>query len=107
MRIRRVRINRFRSLRQLQFCPGPSTIILGPNNSGKSTVLEALDLLFHPGITYKRNNAQMSIMEGSYRASLSCSGGSVDDRQANPLAVFVEYFFHLVERHLTTIHGAL
>lgn len=49
MRIRRVRITRFRSLRRLQFCPGPSTIILGPNNSGKSTVLEALDLLFHPG----------------------------------------------------------
>ena len=49
MRIRRIRITRFRGLKQLQFCPGPSTIILGPNNSGKSTVLEALDFLFHPG----------------------------------------------------------
>ena len=49
MRIRRIRITRFRGLKHLQFCPGPSTIILGPNNSGKSTVLEALDLLFHPG----------------------------------------------------------
>ena len=49
MRIRRVKINRFRGLRRLQFCPGPSTVILGPNNSGKSTVLEALDLLFYPG----------------------------------------------------------
>lgn len=49
MKIRRVTITRFRGLEQLRFCPGPSTVILGPNNSGKSTVLEALDLLFHPG----------------------------------------------------------
>ena len=50
MKIRRLRISRFRGLKHLQFCPGPSTVILGPNNSGKSTVLEALDLLFHPGL---------------------------------------------------------
>ena len=49
MQIRRVKITRFRGLKQLQFCPGPSTVVLGPNNSGKSTVLEALDLLLHPG----------------------------------------------------------
>ena len=49
MRIRRIKIERFRGLHQLQFCPGASTVIIGPNNSGKSTVLEALDLLFHPG----------------------------------------------------------
>ena len=49
MKIRRVKITRFRGFKQLQFCPGPSTVVLGPNNSGKSTVLEALDLLFYPG----------------------------------------------------------
>ena len=49
MKIRKLTITRFRGLEQLSFCPGPSTVILGPNNSGKSTVLEALDLLFHPG----------------------------------------------------------
>lgn len=49
MKIRKLTITRFRGIEQLTFCPGPSTVILGPNNSGKSTVLEALDLLFHPG----------------------------------------------------------
>jgi putative ATP-dependent endonuclease of OLD family len=50
MRLRRVIIERFRGIKHLSFCPGTRTLILGPNNAGKSTVLEALDLLLHPGI---------------------------------------------------------
>jgi putative ATP-dependent endonuclease of OLD family len=50
MRIRRVAISRFRGLERLEFQPGPRTVILGPNNAGKSTILEALDLLLHPGL---------------------------------------------------------
>jgi putative ATP-dependent endonuclease of OLD family len=50
MRIRRVTISRFRGIEWLQFQPGPRTVILGPNNAGKSTILEALDLLLHPGL---------------------------------------------------------
>lgn len=49
MRILRLSIERFRGIRDLTFTPGPRTVILGPNNAGKSTVLEALDLLLHPG----------------------------------------------------------
>lgn len=48
MRIRRITIERFRGIGYLRFHPGPRTVILGPNNAGKSTVLEALDLLLHP-----------------------------------------------------------
>lgn len=43
-------IDRYRALEHLSFNPGPCTVILGPNNAGKSTVLEALDLLLHPGL---------------------------------------------------------
>lgn len=50
MRIRRITIERFRGIEQLRFQPGPCTVILGPNNAGKSAVLEALDLLLHPGL---------------------------------------------------------
>ncbi len=50
MHIKQLTIERFRGIARLQFEPGPRTLILGPNNSGKSTVLEALDLLLHPGI---------------------------------------------------------
>ncbi len=49
MQIRHVTISRFRGLEHLVFEPGPRTVILGPQNAGKSTVLEALDLLLHHG----------------------------------------------------------
>ena len=50
MRIRRLAIDRFRGINSLEFTPGPRTLILGANNAGKSAILEALDLLLHPGI---------------------------------------------------------
>jgi putative ATP-dependent endonuclease of OLD family len=50
VRIRRLSIERFRGLERLTFSPGPRTVILGPNNSGKTTVIEALDLLLHSGL---------------------------------------------------------
>lgn len=50
MRLRQLTIDRFRALEHLSFNPGPCTVILGPNNAGKSTALEALDLLLHPGM---------------------------------------------------------
>ncbi len=49
MQIRHVRIERYRGIRALAFSPGPRTVIIGPNNAGKSSVLEALDLLLHSG----------------------------------------------------------
>lgn len=44
-----VTIERFRGIEHLNFQPGERTVILGPNNTGKSAILEALDLLLHPG----------------------------------------------------------
>jgi len=58
MRIRQVTITRFRGIEHLRFEPGPRTVILGPNNAGKSTVLEALDLLLHHGIGGQRPGPQ-------------------------------------------------
>lgn len=50
MRIRQVRIARFRGVNDLTFEPGTRCVILGPQNACKSTVLEALDLLLHHGL---------------------------------------------------------
>jgi len=54
MRIHRLKIERFRGIRDLTLAPGPKTVILGPNNAGKSTILEALDLLLHAGLGRQR-----------------------------------------------------
>ena len=43
-------ISRFRGIEALTFEPGARCVILGPQNAGKSTVLEALDLLLHHGL---------------------------------------------------------
>jgi putative ATP-dependent endonuclease of the OLD family len=50
MRIRLLTILRYRGLRDFSIQPGARTVLIGPNNTGKSTVLEALDLLLHPGL---------------------------------------------------------
>jgi ABC-type arginine transport system ATPase subunit len=50
VQLRQVTIERFRAIEALTLTPGPRNVLLGPQNAGKSTVLEALDLLLHHGI---------------------------------------------------------
>jgi|GEM_PF-2110721 len=50
MQLRRVSITRFRGIENLVLHPGRFTVLIGPNNSAKTTILEALDLLLHHGI---------------------------------------------------------
>lgn len=45
----RLRVARFRGIEELVLHPGAVTVLLGPSNSGKSTVLAALDMLLHRG----------------------------------------------------------
>jgi putative ATP-dependent endonuclease of the OLD family len=50
MRVRMLTIRRFRGIEELTFFPTSRNVLVGPNNAGKSTVLEALDLALHPGV---------------------------------------------------------
>jgi len=45
MRIARVHIEHFRSIKELDFEPGPYCVLIGENNSGKSNILRALNLI--------------------------------------------------------------
>lgn len=54
MRIKKVRIERFRGIESLEFMPHERTVILGQNDAGKSTILEALDLCLHSGLGRSR-----------------------------------------------------
>ncbi|ALL79474.1 hypothetical protein AD006_29940 (plasmid) [Pseudonocardia sp. EC080610-09] len=54
MMIRRLRIARFRAIEWLELHPREFTVLLGPSNAGKSSLLAALDLLFHPGLGRRR-----------------------------------------------------
>lgn len=50
VQIRRLTIDRFRGIEHAEIHPGPRTVLVGPNNAAKSTILEALDLVLHPGL---------------------------------------------------------
>jgi predicted ATPase len=45
MRFQRFHIQGFRSLRDIEFAPGDLSVLVGPNNSGKSNIVAAIDLL--------------------------------------------------------------
>lgn len=45
MRIERIRIQGYRSLADLELRPGDFTVLVGPNNSGKSNIVDALDFV--------------------------------------------------------------
>lgn len=45
MRISHVRIKNYRSIKQLDLKPGGITALVGPNNSGKTNILNALNFL--------------------------------------------------------------
>jgi putative ATP-dependent endonuclease of the OLD family len=49
MLIHQFTVTRFRGIESMALCPGRRTVLLGPNNAAKSTLLEALDLVLHPG----------------------------------------------------------
>jgi putative ATP-dependent endonuclease of OLD family len=48
--VRHLRIERFRGLEYAELIPARRNVLLGPNNAGKSTYLEALDLALHSGL---------------------------------------------------------
>ena len=48
MRIARVKIENFRGISETEISLSGHTVLVGDNNSGKSTVLEALDLVLGP-----------------------------------------------------------
>lgn len=48
MKIRKIKIKNFRNLRDIEFFPKSTTIIVGENNAGKSNLLHALRLMLDP-----------------------------------------------------------
>ena len=48
MKIVKLRIERFRAIREAELFPDSRNVYLGPNNIGKTAVLEALNILLSP-----------------------------------------------------------
>ncbi|MFA6241144.1 MAG: AAA family ATPase [Candidatus Hydrogenedentales bacterium] len=52
MKIVRIRMKNFRCIREAEIFPCEHNVLLGPNNSGKTAVLEGLNLLLNPESAY-------------------------------------------------------
>ncbi len=58
MRISRIEINNFRSIKELVIAPGNLCALIGPNSTGKTNVLRAIDLVLGEGWTTKAKVAR-------------------------------------------------
>jgi len=80
MKIVKMQINNFRGIKESHlFLPG-HTVLVGDNNTGKSTVLEAIDLVLGP----ERLSRRPVINEHDFYA------GQYLDNEENPIEIFIE-----------------
>ena len=83
MRITRVIIKNWRSIRDIEFCPSDMTVLIGANNAGKTNILSAINFLlgdrypmpgnladsdFYQGDRSKRLYIKIDFAEASYGA---------------------------------------
>ncbi len=67
MQIRRIKINNFRGIKQADLLLPPHAVLIGDNNTGKSTVLEAIDLVLGPDRLSRRPPIdEHDFFEGKY-----------------------------------------
>ncbi|UIO99576.1 ATP-binding protein [Halobaculum sp. CBA1158] len=71
--LRNVSITGFKAVEELEFQPNNLTLITGRNNSGKTSVLEAIDLLFNPSKIKQYDDLVGKLVNAkSEKAVLSC-----------------------------------
>jgi AAA15 family ATPase/GTPase len=58
MKIKRIYIKNFRSIKELEILPNDLNAIIGPNGSGKTNILKAIDLVIGEGWTTKAKVAR-------------------------------------------------
>lgn len=48
MKISKLSISNFRGIKELEYSPSTTNLLIGPNNSGKTTILRAMDCVLNP-----------------------------------------------------------
>lgn len=79
-RIRKIEIANFRSIRCLTWCPAPGmNCLIGPGDSGKSTVLEAIDLCLGARRNVQFSDVDFFRLDISAPISITLTLGELDD----------------------------
>ncbi|MCH7680930.1 AAA family ATPase, partial [candidate division KSB1 bacterium] len=50
-----IKIDNFRCVRSANIYPTQHNVLLGPNNTGKTTILEAINMVLNPELTFRTN----------------------------------------------------
>lgn len=78
--IRKVEINNFRCIRQLSWSPGPGiNCLIGPGDSGKSTVLDAIDLCLGARRSAQISDADFFGLDVAQPISITLTLGNLDE----------------------------
>jgi len=79
-RIRKIEIANFRSIQQLSWCPAPGiNCLIGPGDSGKSTVLDAIDLCLGARRNVQFSDADFFGLDITTPISITLTLGDLDD----------------------------
>jgi hypothetical protein len=83
-RLRKVQISHFRSIKSLTWSPSPGlNCLIGPGDSGKSTVLDAIDLCLGARRTIQFTDADFHGLDVSEPVSITLTIGELDDALKN------------------------
>ncbi|UZR30282.1 ATP-dependent nuclease [Methylococcus mesophilus] len=79
-RIRKIEIANFRGIQQLAWCPAPGiNCLIGPGDSGKSTVLDAIDLCLGARRNVQFSDADFFGLDITTPISITLTLGDLDD----------------------------
>jgi putative ATP-dependent endonuclease of the OLD family len=78
MRLRRLQIEWFRGIRSLDWrVAGPTTCLVGPNDSGKTTILDAVELVLWPRWSAPLDDTDFYNADTSKPIKISATVGSL------------------------------
>ncbi|WP_336801385.1 ATP-dependent nuclease [Kaistia sp. MMO-174] len=79
-RLRKIEISHFRSIKSLSWLPRPGlNCLIGPGDSGKSTVLDAIDLCLGARRAVQFNDADFHSLDVTTPISITLTIGALDD----------------------------
>jgi predicted ATPase len=83
--IQQIRIQNFRSLKDVTLDLQQVNLLIGPNNSGKTNALKALGLLGK----YFSNNRQLGMLDDAFRRNFFVADSSIDSAQVGLIAITI------------------
>jgi len=79
-RIRKIEIKHFRGIQDLTWCPTPGiNCLIGPGDSGKSTILDAIDFCMGPRRNIQFTDADCQRLDVETPISISVTIGELDE----------------------------